>query len=97
MEEKTRSGTWGLEVPGQPLIPRIEGDGIGGDIWKAAVRLCDAAVAKGIRSLNMALHGNPAGAENRVVVKEAIADIFLQQRQVSTSQSADRIIESMGS
>jgi len=35
-----------LTVPDQPIIPFIEGDGTGPDIWKAAVRVLDAAVAK---------------------------------------------------
>jgi isocitrate dehydrogenase len=34
------------QVPGNPLIPFIEGDGTGRDIWKASVRVFDAAVAK---------------------------------------------------
>ncbi|RQW88294.1 MAG: NADP-dependent isocitrate dehydrogenase [Geobacter sp.] len=35
-----------LTVPDQPVIPFIEGDGTGADIWRAAVRVLDAAVAK---------------------------------------------------
>ncbi len=35
-----------LTVPDQPIIPFIEGDGTGRDIWRAAVRVMDAAVAK---------------------------------------------------
>ncbi len=35
-----------LNVPNHPTIPFIEGDGIGPDIWKAAVRVLDAAVEK---------------------------------------------------
>ena len=35
-----------LDVPNDPVIPFIEGDGIGPDIWKAAVRVLDAAVEK---------------------------------------------------
>jgi isocitrate dehydrogenase len=35
-----------LVVPDQPIIPFIEGDGTGADIWRAAVRVLDAAVAK---------------------------------------------------
>ncbi len=35
-----------LVVPDTPIIPFIEGDGIGRDIWKAANRIFDAAVAK---------------------------------------------------
>ncbi len=33
-----------LQVPSDPVIPYIEGDGIGPDIWAAAVRVMDAAV-----------------------------------------------------
>jgi isocitrate dehydrogenase len=36
----------GLDVPTDPIIPFIEGDGIGPDIWAAAVRVLDAAVEK---------------------------------------------------
>lgn len=35
-----------LEVPNNPIIPFISGDGIGQDIWSAAVRVFDAAVQK---------------------------------------------------
>jgi isocitrate dehydrogenase len=35
-----------LHVPDNPVIPFIEGDGIGVDIWAASVRVFDAAVAK---------------------------------------------------
>ena len=35
-----------LEVPDNPIIPFIEGDGTGRDIWRASVRVFDAAVEK---------------------------------------------------
>ncbi len=35
-----------LSVPHNPIIPFIEGDGTGRDIWRAAVRVFDAAVTK---------------------------------------------------
>ncbi len=35
-----------LNVPSTPIIPFIEGDGIGPDIWKASQKVLDAAVAK---------------------------------------------------
>src|SRR5688572_5317495 len=38
------SGT--LEVPDRPILPFIEGDGTGPDIWRSAVRVMDAAVEK---------------------------------------------------
>ncbi len=33
-------------IPDHPIIPFIEGDGTGRDIWKASVRVFDAAVEK---------------------------------------------------
>ena len=35
-----------LVVPDNPIVPFIEGDGTGPDIWRASVRVLDAAVAK---------------------------------------------------
>jgi isocitrate dehydrogenase len=35
-----------LVVPKRPIVPFIEGDGTGRDIWRASVRVMDAAVAK---------------------------------------------------
>jgi isocitrate dehydrogenase len=35
-----------LTVPDRPIVPFIEGDGTGPDIWRASVRILDAAVAK---------------------------------------------------
>ena len=47
MADKITMGADGkLQVSNNPIIPFIEGDGIGPDIWKAAVRVFDAAVEK---------------------------------------------------
>ncbi|PCF33268.1 NADP-dependent isocitrate dehydrogenase [Staphylococcus delphini] len=46
MSEKIVKTNSGLQVPNQPIIPFIIGDGIGPDIWKAASRVIDAAVEK---------------------------------------------------
>ena len=35
-----------LDVPARPIIPFIEGDGTGPDIWRASQRVFDAAVRK---------------------------------------------------
>jgi len=51
----------GLIVPSFPTIPFIEGDGIGSDIWKAAVRVFDSAIEK-------AYHG-----EKKIMWKEILA------------------------
>ncbi len=50
-----------LVVPDQPVIPYIEGDGTGPDIWRAAVRVLEAAVQR-------AYHGR-----RRIVWREVLA------------------------
>ena len=44
--EKITIANGQLKVPDQPIIPFIEGDGTGRDIWRASVRVFDAAVQK---------------------------------------------------
>jgi isocitrate dehydrogenase len=56
--------TWhegAYRVPNDPIIPFIEGDGIGPDIWRAAQRVFDAAVK------------NAFGGTKRIVWKEVLA------------------------
>ena len=56
--------TWhegSYRVPNDPIIPFIEGDGIGPDIWRAAQRVFDAAVAKAF------------GGKKQIVWKEVLA------------------------
>lgn len=50
-----------LQVPDTPIIPYIEGDGIGPDIWKAASRVLEAAVEKAY------------GGTKQIVWKEVLA------------------------
>jgi isocitrate dehydrogenase len=45
-EKITMSASKQLQVPDKPIIPFIEGDGTGRDIWRASVRVFDAAVQK---------------------------------------------------
>jgi isocitrate dehydrogenase len=54
-------GADGLNVPDEPIIPFIEGDGTGPDIWNASVRVFDAAVAKAY------------GGQRRISWKEVLA------------------------
>lgn len=44
--EKIQMTTEGLHVPDHPIVPFIEGDGTGPDIWRASQRVLDAAVEK---------------------------------------------------
>src|SRR6202167_1790775 len=50
-----------LQVPDNPIIPFIEGDGTGPDIWRASVRVFDAAVSKAY------------GGKRTIVWKEVLA------------------------
>jgi len=50
-----------LQVPDTPIVPYIEGDGIGPDIWAASVRVFDAAVEKAY------------GGDRKIVWKEVLA------------------------
>src|ERR1700758_4102588 len=43
---KITSAAGRLNVPDNPILPFIEGDGTGPDIWAASVKVFDAAVAK---------------------------------------------------
>ncbi|MEZ5967209.1 MAG: NADP-dependent isocitrate dehydrogenase [Planctomycetota bacterium] len=46
MADKITMSPGGLKVPDEPIIPFIDGDGTGPDIWRASVRVFDAAVGK---------------------------------------------------
>ena len=48
--ERIAAGADGrLQVPDRPIIPFIEGDGTGPDIWRASQAVFDAAVDKAYR------------------------------------------------
>ncbi|HEX8428212.1 NADP-dependent isocitrate dehydrogenase [Hymenobacter sp.] len=61
MAEKITIKNGKLNVPDQPTIPFIEGDGTGPDIWAASVRVFDAAVEKAY------------GGSRKLVWKEVLA------------------------
>ena len=61
MAEIISMGPDGLNVPDEPIIPFIEGDGTGPDIWRASVRVFDAAVEKAY------------GGQKRISWKEVLA------------------------
>jgi isocitrate dehydrogenase len=77
----TQDATGRLAVPDQPIIPFIEGDGTGPDIWAASVRVFDAAVAKaygGRRKIawREVLAGQKAYDETGEWLPEATLDAF---------------------
>lgn len=61
MTEKIKKSKDKLIVPENPVIPYIEGDGTGPDIWNASVRVFDAAVQKAF------------GGKRKIVWKEVLA------------------------
>src|SRR5690348_1532717 len=70
-----------LKVPDKPIIPFIEGDGIGPDIWQASVRVFDAAVQKayqGKRKIEWmeVLAGEKAFMHAREWLPQATMDAF---------------------
>ena len=46
MNKITMGANGKLQVPNQPIVPFIEGDGIGPDVWSASRKVLDAAVEK---------------------------------------------------
>ena len=61
MADKIKMTDSGLNVPNNPILPFIEGDGIGPDIWAASVRVFDAAVEKAY------------GSDRKIAWKEVLA------------------------
>jgi isocitrate dehydrogenase len=59
--EKIEKTSDGLRVPDEPIVPFIEGDGTGPDIWAASVRVFNAAVEKAY------------GGDRRIAWKEVLA------------------------
>ena len=74
-------GPDGLVVPDDPIIPFIEGDGTGVDIWPAAKRVIDAAV-KGAN-----------GDERAVAWKEVLAGekAFDRDRRLAARRDRRRL------
>ncbi|MGI8875809.1 MAG: NADP-dependent isocitrate dehydrogenase [Egibacteraceae bacterium] len=61
MAESISKAADGLNVPDEPIIPFIEGDGTGPDIWAASQRVFDSAVEKAY------------GGDRRIAWKEVLA------------------------
>ena len=61
MAEKIEKTSDGLKVPDEPIVPFIEGDGTGPDIWAASERVFNAAVEKAY------------GGDRRIAWKEVLA------------------------
>ena len=80
-EQKITINNGVLNVPDQPVVPFIEGDGIGVDIWPAAQNVLDSAVAKaynGKKAIQWkeVLAGEKAFNETGEWMPEATLDAF---------------------
>jgi isocitrate dehydrogenase len=83
--QKISYGPDGIQVPARPIIPFIEGDGTGPDIWAASVRVFDAAVEKayaGERKIEWmeVLAGGKAHEETGEWLPEATLQAFRDYR-----------------
>ena len=79
MAEKIKMGSNGtLEVPDEPIIPFIEGDGTGVDIWPAARHVLDAAAARHGRKVEWmeVLAGQKAYDETGEWLPQETIDVF---------------------
>jgi isocitrate dehydrogenase len=70
-----------LHVPDEPVVPFIEGDGTGPDIWRASVRVLDAAVQKAYRgkrklAWKQVLAGEAAAKQTGEWLPHATVDAF---------------------
>ena len=79
MAEKIKMGSNGtVEVPDEPIIPFIEGDGTGVDIWPAARHVLDAAAARHGRKVEWmeVLAGQKAYDETGEWLPQETIDVF---------------------
>ncbi len=72
-----------LNVPNNPIIPFIEGDGTGPDIWNAASKVLEAAVEKAYKGEKKS-HGKKFMPVKRLIIKQVSG--FLPKRW-KTSES----------
>ena len=83
MIEVAADGT--VKTPARPVIPFIEGDGTGRDIWRASVRVFDAAVEKAYKSERKiqwkeVLAGEKAFQQTGNWLPDATVDAFKQYK-----------------
>jgi hypothetical protein len=78
-----------LNVPDHPIIPFIEGDGTGPDIWRASVRVMDAAVAKAYGGKRKITGTRPSPAK-RPSTRPATGSPIRPSRTSRSTSSASR-------
>ena len=75
-------------IPDNPIIPFIEGDGTGRDIWKASVRVFDAPLSKRLMTARAASRGTKYSPEKKP--KRNLITGFLTIRSARFASSASR-------
>ncbi|MCH2412837.1 MAG: isocitrate/isopropylmalate family dehydrogenase, partial [Acidimicrobiales bacterium] len=79
-EKITMDADAGLQVPTDPIIPFIEGDGTGVDIWPAARLVLDAAASKHGHSIEWkeVLAGEKAYRETGEWLPQETVEVFTE-------------------
>ena len=72
-----------LSVPDRPIVPFIEGDGTGADIWRASKKVLDSAVAKAY------------GGKREIAWKEVLAGQSMPGKGWNTSGPEDSVRRSV--
>src|ERR1700722_11214008 len=99
-EKITMSPEGVLHVPDNPIIPFIEGDGTGIDIWPAAKLVLDAAAAKHGKTIEWkeVLAGQKAFDETGDWLPEETVDVFreyligIKGRQTKTTRAGGWLV-----
>eukprot|EP01096_Ripella_sp_DP13-Kostka_P000926 TRINITY_DN11096_c0_g1_i1.p1 TRINITY_DN11096_c0_g1~~TRINITY_DN11096_c0_g1_i1.p1 ORF type:complete len:608 (-),score=141.21 TRINITY_DN11096_c0_g1_i1:40-1782(-) len=85
---KIEMGEKGIKVPDHPIVPFIEGDGTGPDIWRATVKVVDSAVQKAYGGSFRGFVSQPKATTEGKKTKDMMMMMF--RRQVAMSQVAQR-------
>ena len=79
-----------LKVPDKPIIPFIEGDGIGADVWRASRRVLDAAIEKAYDN-QRAINWVEALAGEKAFNKTQIDNARTQRKETMARERAEFI------
>ena len=83
-----------LTVPDDPIIPFIEGDGTGPDIWRASVRVFDAAVEKaygGKRKVAWKIGKLPTVQADPVTLRQVMVNLLCNALKYSSKRPESRV------
>ena len=85
-----------LTVPNHPIIPFVEGDGTGPDIWRASVRVFDAAAFVDAEAGTVGqVHWFTAQRQNDVFDVIQVTGSYAGARRETDYATIDRIVDSI--